>query len=139
MGSPYLDVSVLNRRGQSANCIQCLSSDQCIEGALFGTADWTGVPSDEAPCRASADQFFPTSTKSSLSCEVWLGQLVVLFDGKGVNLKDMNRSIVNYEGAPSIDVGRLAVAEGEAASKAAENPAPTSRMPSRCSESTTGT
>ena len=36
----------------------------------------------------------------------------------------MIRTVVNFEGAHSIDVGRLAVVEGEVASRAAKDPAP---------------
>ena len=95
-----------------------------IEWPLPGAADWMGVPSDEAPWPVSADQLFQTSTGSSLSCDEWLSQQVVLFDGKGISLKEMIRTVVNFEGAHSIPVGRLAVFEGEKASKTAKNPAP---------------
>ena len=59
-----------------------------------------------------------------MNCDDWLGQQVVLFDGKGISLKEIIRTVVNYEGAHSIDVGRLATVEGEQPSKAATNPAP---------------
>ena len=72
----------------------------------------------------SADQLFQTSAGSGLSCDMWLGQLVVLFDGKGISLKEMIRTVVNFEAAHSIDVGRLASVEGEVPSRAATNPAP---------------
>lgn len=48
----------------------------------------------------------------------------MLFDGKGISLSEIIRTVVNFEGAHSIDVGRLAVVEGEKASGAAANPAP---------------
>ena len=95
-----------------------------IEWPLPGAADWRGVPSQETPWLVSTDQLFRTGTGSSLSCDEWLGQQVVLFDGKGVSLKEMIRTVVNFEGAHSIDVGRLAIVEGEVASGAATNPAP---------------
>ena len=94
-----------------------------IEWPLPGAADWTGVPSKEAPWLVSADQLFQDGG-SGLSCDAWLGQVVVLFDGKGITLKEMIRTVVNFEGAHSINVGRLAAVEGEAASRAATNPAP---------------
>ena len=94
-----------------------------IEWPLPGAADWTGVPSEEAPWLVSADQLFQASTGSSLSCDEWLGQQVVLFDGKGISLKEMIRTVVNFEGAHSINVGRLATVEGEVPSRAATNPA----------------
>ena len=95
-----------------------------IEWPLPGAADWTGVPSEQAPWLVTADQLFQTSDNSGLSCDEWLGQQVVLFDGKGICLKDMIRTVVNFEGAHSIDVGRLSVVEGEVPSRAAKDPAP---------------
>ena len=95
-----------------------------IEWPLLGGADWTGVPSKETQWLVSADQLFQTNSGSGLSCDEWLGQQVVLFDGKGISLKEMIRTVVNFEGAQSINVGRLASVEGEEASGAAKNPAP---------------
>ena len=95
-----------------------------IEWPLPAAADWTGVPSDEAPWPVRPDQLFTVSTDSRLSCDEWLGQQVVLFDGRGISLKKMIQTVVNFEAAHSIDVGRLATFEGEAVSKAARDPAP---------------
>ena len=95
-----------------------------IEWPLPGAADWTCAPSEEAPWPVNADQLFQSSASSGLSCDQWLGQQVVLFDGKGISLKEMIRTVVNFEGAHSINVGRLATIEGEAPSGAATNPAP---------------
>lgn len=95
-----------------------------IEWPLPGAADWTGVPSKEAPWPVSAEQLFQIKAGSSLSCDEWLGQQIVLFDRKGISLKEMIRTVVNFEGAHSINVGRLTTFEGEQASKAATNPTP---------------
>ncbi len=95
-----------------------------IEWPLPGAADWRGIPSEETPWLVSSDQLFQTSADASLSCDEWLGQQVVLFDGKGISLKEMIRTVVNFEGAHSINVGRLATFEGEELTKAAKNPAP---------------
>ena len=95
-----------------------------IEWPLPGAADWTGIPPKNKPWVVSADQLFETSADSSMNCDEWLGQLVVLFDGKGLSLKEMIQTVVNYEGAHSINVGRLATVEGEATSPAARKPAP---------------
>ena len=95
-----------------------------IEWPLPGAADWTGVPSDEAPWLVCADQLFQTSARSGLSCDEWLGQQVVLFDGKGISLKEMIRTVANFEGAHSIPVGRLAAVEGEAPSIAGTKKSP---------------
>ena len=95
-----------------------------IEWPLPGAADWTGVPSDETPWPVRPDQLFTGSADSGLSCDAWLGQQVVLFDGRGISLKKMIQTVVNFEAAHSIDVSRLATVEGEAASRAAKDPAP---------------
>ncbi len=95
-----------------------------IEWPLPGAADWTGVPSEKAPWPVSAEQLFQIRADSGLSCDEWLGQQVVLFDGKGISLKEIIRTVVNFEGAHSINTDRLATFEGEQASKAATNPAP---------------
>lgn len=95
-----------------------------IEWPLPGAADWTGIPSKKEPWLVSADQLFETSAGSSMNCNEWLGQVVVLFDEKGISLKEMIRTVANYEGAHSINVGRLSTPEGETASPAAKNPPP---------------
>ena len=95
-----------------------------IEWPLPGAADWTGIPSEGAPWPVRADQLFQSSAGSELDCDGWLGQQVVLFDGKGICLKEMIRTVVNFEGAHSADMSRLAVVEGEEVRRAAKNPAP---------------
>ena len=100
------------------------SAEFAIEWPLPGSADWTGVPCENSPWRVSPDQLFRIADDPSLSCDEWLGQQVVLFDGKGISLKEMIRTVVNFEGAHSIDVGRLATVEGEKPTRAAANPAP---------------
>ena len=100
------------------------SVEFAIEWPLPGAADWTGVPCENSPWLVSPDQLFRTADDPGLSCDEWLGQQVVLFDGKGISLKEMIRTVVNFEGAHSINVGRLATVEGEKPSRAAANPAP---------------
>ena len=95
-----------------------------IEWPLPGAADWTGVPCDESQWLVSPEQLFETAVAPALSCDEWLGQQVVLFDGKGISLKEIIRTVVNFEGAHSIDVGRLSTVEGEKLSGAGANPAP---------------
>ena len=78
-----------------------------IEWPLPGTADWTGAPSEKEPWLLCADQLFDTVSKRTLSCDEWLGQQVVVFDGTGISLKDIIRTVVTYEGAHAINVARL--------------------------------
>ena len=83
-----------------------------IEWPLPGTADWTGIPSEDAPWRVHANQLFEENAGASLNCDNWLAQQVVLFDGKPISLKKMIQTVVNYDGAHSVDVGRLSTPEG---------------------------
>ena len=95
-----------------------------VEWPLPGAADWTGVPSDENPWLVSPDQLFQTDAEPRMDCDEWLGQQVVLIDGNGISLQEMIRTVVNFEGAHSINTSRLSTVEGEKPSKAAKNPAP---------------
>ena len=84
-----------------------------IEWPLPGAADWTGVSSEEAPWPISADQLFRMSTATDLSCDEWLAQQVVMFDGKGISRKEIIQTVATFEGAHSIDVDRLSAVEVE--------------------------
>ena len=95
-----------------------------IEWPLPGAAGWTGVPSDRTRWPVRPDQLFQSSASPDLDCDGWLGQLVILFDGKGICLKEMIRTVANFEGAHSNNMGRLAVVEGEVPRGAAKKPAP---------------
>ena len=95
----------------------------CIEWPLPGAADWTGEATAAAPWRVEPEQLFE-SGEARLTCDDWLGQQVVVFDGKGISLKELIRTVVNYEGAHSIDVGRLLTPQGHKPSRAARHPSP---------------
>lgn len=95
-----------------------------IEWPLPGTADWTGIPSEDAPWRVHVDQLFEENTGTRLNCDDWLAQQVVLFDGKSISLKKMIQTVVNYDGAHSVDVGCLFTPEGHIPSRASKDPAP---------------
>ena len=93
-----------------------------IEWPLPGTADWTKAPSDKEPWLLCAEQLFDTESKRAMSCDEWLGQQVVVFDDRGISLKDIIRVVVTYEGAHAISVGRLAEVEGHKPRKTAQEP-----------------
>ena len=95
-----------------------------IEWPLPGTANWTGIPSEDAPWRVHADQLFEENTGASLNCDDWLAQQVVLFDGKSISLKKIIQTVVNYDGAHSVDVGLLFTPEGNNPSRASKDSAP---------------
>ena len=93
-----------------------------IEWPLPGTTEWTGIPSEDAPWRVHANQLFEENTGTSLNCDDWLAQQVVLFDGKSISLKKMIQTVVNYDGAHSVNVGRLSTPEGHDPSRASKDP-----------------
>ena len=93
-----------------------------IEWPLPGTADWTGAPSEKDPWLLCAEQLFDTGSKRTLNCDEWLGQQVVVFDGRGISLKEIIRTVANYEGAHVINVGRIAEVEGHKPYKPAQDP-----------------
>ena len=77
-----------------------------IQWPLPGTADWTGTPTAEEPWQLSAEQLFDTGATRAMRCDDWLGQPVVRFDGKGISLREIIRTVVNYKGAHALNVSR---------------------------------
>lgn len=93
-----------------------------IEWPLPGTADWTGTPSDKDPWLLSPEELFDIRSERALSCDEWLGQQVVVFNGRGISLKEIIRTVLNYEGAHAINVARLSEIEGHKPFKPAREP-----------------
>ena len=60
---------------------------------------------------------------TTLSCDEWLGQQVVVFDGTGISLQDIIRTVVTYEGTHAINVARLSEIDGHKPFKPAKEPA----------------
>ena len=100
------------------------SLEVAIEWPLPGAAGWSGPPSDERPWLLSPDQLFRADREPDMSCDEWLDQQVVLFDCNGISLREIIRTVVNFEGAHSINTSRLSTIEGEKPSPAAAKPAP---------------
>ena len=95
-----------------------------VEWPLSGMATWADAPTEANPWLIGPEELFHTDQEPTMSCDEWLGQQVVLFDGNGISLKDIIRTVVNFEGAHSLSTSRLATFQGEKPSKAAANPAP---------------
>ena len=76
----------------------------------IGMVDWLSQPDDAHPWDIKPDGLF--GSQESLGCNAWLGQQLVLFDGRGITLKDVVRVTVNTEGAHSPPVDRLFMPEG---------------------------
>ena len=95
-----------------------------IDWPLPGAIGWTGVPTGESPWQVAPEMLFRLDEKPRKNCDEWLGQQVVRFDDRGISLKEMIQTVVNYEAAHSLSTSRLATFEGEKQTKAARNPAP---------------
>ncbi len=96
--------------------------DLSIAWPLPGMASWTEQPTCQDPWRIGAESLFETQSRSRLNCDGWLGQQLVVFDDKGVALKEVIRTTTNTEGAHSLNVSRLMTTENEGESKAAQSP-----------------
>ena len=59
------------------------------------------------------EELFELSSNSKLKCDNWLGQQLVLFDDRGITLKDVIRVTVNSEGAHSPPISHLSKKKGE--------------------------
>ena len=70
----------------------------------------------------SPEQLFNTRSDRTMRCDDWLGQQVVMFDGKGITLQKLIRTVANFDGAHAVNVGRLGAMEGESLPTAAKDP-----------------
>ena len=93
-----------------------------IEWPLPGTVSWIETPTRQDPWQAKPEELFDLHSSDTLNCDEWLGQQLVMFDNKGITLKDVIKTVVNYEGAHSINVSRLLKTENEKDSKPAKDP-----------------
>ena len=100
------------------------SLELAIEWPLPGVADWLRAPDDECPWLLAPDQLFRTDREPVMSCDAWLDQQVVLFNRRGISLREIFQTVVNFEGGHSINTSRLLTFEGEQPSRVAAKPAP---------------
>ena len=89
---------------------QRLSFD--IQWPLSGMADWLSQPTPANPWKIRPEGLFDLESSPSPDCDAWLGQQLVMFDRRGITLKDVIRVIVNTEGAHSPPVERLSLPQG---------------------------
>ena len=90
---------------------QRLSFD--VQWPLPGMADWRSQPTPENPWKIRPEELFDSQSSPSPDCDAWLGQQLVVFDNRGITLKDVTRVIVNTEGAHSPPVERLMLPQGD--------------------------
>ena len=84
-----------------------------VEWPLPGTASWQDVPTPDRPWTMAPDELFDLGGADRLDCSAWLGQQLVMFDQRGITLKEVIRMVATFEGAHSINVSRLLQSEGE--------------------------
>ena len=82
-------------RYMAAGGIQGLSI--VVGWPLVGMADWVEPPTEAGLWQISAGQLFDTNSDRSMRCNEWLGQQVVLFDGQGVSLEKLIRTVANLK------------------------------------------
>ena len=68
-----------------------------IEWPLPGAASWTTVPTEDRPWTMAPRELFELEGKEKLDCSGWLGQQLVMFDQRGITLKDVIRTVATYE------------------------------------------
>ena len=68
------------------------------------------------------EELFDLQSRPTLSCNAWLGQQLLLFDGKGISLKEVIRTIVNTEGAHSVNATRLNKVMGDNKDRGVQKP-----------------
>ena len=83
-----------------------------VEWPLTGMAAWLSQPTPVDAWKIRPEALFDTGSNPSLDCDAWLGQQLVLFDDRGIILKDVLRVMVNTEAAHSPPVQRLMVPKG---------------------------
>ena len=90
---------------------QRLSFD--VHWPLPGMADWRSQPTPENPWKIGPEELFDSQSSPCSDCDTWLGQQLVMFDNRGITLKDVIRVIVNTEGAHSPPMERLSLPQGD--------------------------
>ena len=95
-----------------------------IQWPLPGARGWTGVPTAQQPWQIAPEMLFRLDQQPAMDCDEWLGQQVVRFDNRGISLKEIIQTVVNFEAAHSVNTSRLATSGGAVPTKAARNPTP---------------
>ena len=74
------------------------SLEIAIDWPLPGAIGWTGVPTERRPWQVVPEMLYRLDQEPPMNCDEWLGQQVVRFDNRGISLKEMIQTVVNYEG-----------------------------------------
>ena len=95
-----------------------------IEWPLPGAIGWTGVPTEHEPWQVAPEMLFGLDQAPGMDCDAWLAQQVVRFDNRGISLKELIQTVVNFEAAHSLSTSRLATVGDEEPTKARPSPEP---------------
>ena len=95
-----------------------------IQWPLPGAIGWIGVPTEQQPWQIVPEMLFRLDQEPGMDCDDWLSQQVVRFDNRGISLKEIIQTVVNFEAAHSVSTSRLATIGGVEPNRAARNPAP---------------
>ena len=71
-----------------------------VEWPLSGMADWLSQPTPENAWKIRPEGLFESQSSPSPDCDAWLGQQLVIFNNRGITLKDVIRVMANTEAAP---------------------------------------
>ena len=93
-----------------------------IEWPVPGTASWNGIPTQDRSWTIAPEELFDLEGEDKLDCSKWLGQQLVMFDRRGITLKDVIRMVATFEGAHSINVSRLLQAADQKTEGPFKNP-----------------
>ena len=84
-----------------------------IHWPLTGMAEWLNEPTDDDPWMIQPKNLFDMASTPTLDCDDWLGQQLVIFNGRGISLRKMLEVTVNTEGAHSPPMDRLLKPAGQ--------------------------
>ena len=74
-----------------------------VEWPLPGTVSWIHQPTSANPWKINDSELFDEHRGTTLDCDAWLGQQLVMFDDTGISLKEVIRRTTNLEGAHAVN------------------------------------
>ena len=78
-----------------------------IQWPLPGTVGWRDAATEDNPWYVRPEELIDLNAEGSFDCSGWLAQQLVMFDHRGITLKDVITMVATYEGAHSVNVSRL--------------------------------
>ena len=84
-----------------------------VDWPLPGLTEWVHQPTEDDPWVIRAENLLDRTGTPTLDCDAWLGQQLVIFNGRGISLRKVLATTVNTEGAHSPPMDRLMKPEGQ--------------------------